>query len=148
MATYYPPVGFHFVVAFELFTVSPDDFRFQEVSGLNTEMEVEAYKEGGNNRFTYQLPVRSKYDDITLKRGMLIGSGVIDWCLDALENFNFNPTNLTISLLNESHLPLHSWYVVNAIPKKLQMSNFNAGENAIVVETLILSYQYFKHLPV
>jgi phage tail-like protein len=141
---YYPPVGFHFVVAFELVGVLPQDFRFQEVGGLNVEMEMEAVKEGGNNRFTYQLPVRTKYEDITLKRGMVIGSPLVEWFRLAMDNFIFLPTNLMISLLNESHVPLQSWYVVNAIPKKLSVSNFNAGENSIAIETLVLSYQYFK----
>jgi len=115
---YYPPVGFHFAVTFELPGVGAQDFRFQEVGGLNAEMEMEAVKEGGNNRFTYQLPVRTKYEDITLKRGMVNGSPLVEWFRLAMDNFTFLPTNLLISLLNESHVPLQSWYVVNAIPKK------------------------------
>lgn len=142
----YPPVGFHFSVAFELFPQTPNDFRFQEVSGLNVEMEMESFKEGGNNRFTYQLPVRSKYEDITLKRGMMIGSGIVLWCRKALENFEFEPINIMISLLNDEHIPLMNWHVINAIPKKWSVSNFNAGENAVVVESMVLSYQYFQIL--
>jgi phage tail-like protein len=144
----YPPVGFHFSVAFELFPQTQQDFRFQEVSGLNVEMEMETIKEGGNNRFSYQLPVRARYDDITLKRGMFIGSGIVLWCRKAMENFEFQPTNVLISLLDENHLPLYNWYVVNAIPKKWQISNLNASENAVVIESLVLSYQYFKVLHV
>jgi hypothetical protein len=34
-----------------------------------------------------------------------------------MENFRFMPVNITISLLNEKHQPVQSWYVVNAIPK-------------------------------
>lgn len=142
----YPPVGFHFNVAFELFPQTPNDFRFQEVSGLNVEMEMETIKEGGNNRFTYQLPVRAKYDDLTLKRGMFIGSGIINWCRRGIEDFDFQPVNILVSLLDSNHLPLYNWYVVNAIPKKWQVSSFNAGENSIVVETLVIGYQYFNAL--
>jgi phage tail-like protein len=50
-----------------------------------------------------------------------------------------------ISLLNEDHLPLCNWYVVNAIPKQLQISGINAMNNEIVVETLTLNYQYFTY---
>lgn len=140
----YPAIGFHFNVFFEIFPQTPNDFRFQEVSGLNVEMEMETVKEAGNNRFTYQLPVRAKYDDITLKRGVFIGSGITNWVRRALEDFDFQPTNILISLLDENHIPLHNWYVINAIPKKWQVSNFNAGENSVVVETLVLGYQYFN----
>jgi phage tail-like protein len=140
----YPPVGFHFLVTFQLFPQIPDDIRFQEVSGLEVEMEMESMVEGGQNRFTWQLPVRARYADLTLKRGLITGSGIIYWCRDALENMNFQPVNISISLLNEQHSPLQSWYVINAIPKKWSVSDFNAEENSIVIESLTLSYQYFN----
>jgi phage tail-like protein len=143
-----PPVGFHFSVVFELFPQTPNDFRFQEVSGLEVEMEMEQVREGGQNRFIHNLPVRNKYTDITLKRGMFIGSGVSLWCKNAIENFVFQPANILISLLNAEHLPLQSWYVVNAIPKKWQVSNFNAQENSIAIESLVLSYNYFTSIGV
>jgi phage tail-like protein len=138
-----PMVGFHFVVVFELFPQQPDDICFQEVSGLSVDLEMEAVKEGGQNRYTWQLPVRTKYEDITLKRGLIPLSGISLWCKDALENFDFKPCNVLISLMNENHLPLKNWYVINAIPKKWSVSNFNSTENAIAVESLVLSYQYF-----
>lgn len=143
-----PPVGFHFLVVFELFPQTPQDFRFQEVSGLDVEIEMEPVKEGGQNRFTHQLPVRNRYTDITLKRGLFIGSGITLWCKNAIEDFLFVPTNVLISLLSPEHIPLQSWYVVNAVPKKIQVSNFNAQENSIVVESLVLSYNYFTTIGV
>jgi phage tail-like protein len=148
MDLFAPPVGFHFLVVFELFPQTPQDFRFQEVSGLDVEIEMEPFKEGGQNRFTHQLPVRNRYTDITLKRGLFIGSGITLWCKNAIEDFVFVPTNVLISLLSPEHLPLQSWYVINAIPKKIQVSNFNAQENSVVVESLVLSYNYFTTIGV
>lgn len=144
----YPPVGFHFVVTFQLFPQTRQDFRFQEVSGLDAEIEMESFAEGGQNRFTWQLPKKARYSDITLKRGMFIGSGITLWCRNALENFVFEPLNITIALLNDKHVPIQAWYVVNAIPKKWSVSNFNAQENSIVVESLTLSYQFFNTISV
>lgn len=148
MDLFAPPVGFHFLVVFELFPQTPQDFRFQEVSGLDVEIEMEPVKEGGQNRFTHQLPVRNRYTDITLKRGLFIGSGITLWCKNAIEDFLFVPTNVLISLLSPEHIPLQSWYVVNAVPKKIQVSNFNAQENSVVVESLVLSYNYFTTIGV
>jgi phage tail-like protein len=48
--------------------------------------------------------------------------------------------------LNAEHLSLQSWYVVNAIPKKWQVSSFNAQENSVVIESLVLSYNYFTSI--
>ncbi|POY37294.1 glycerol acyltransferase [Solitalea longa] len=138
----YPPVGFHFIVSFMLIDQGADS-RFQEVSGLDAEIEMESFVEGGQNRFTWQVPKRARYSDITLKRGMFTNTLLILWFRNALENFVFEPINLTISLLNEEHAPLQTWFVVNAIPKKWSISGFNAQENSIVVESVTLSYQYF-----
>ena len=147
MATY-PFTGFHFRVSFESLPPADTDFRFQEVSGLEVEMEMESFTEGGQNRFTWQLPKRARYSDIVLKRGLFTGSTVLAWCRDAFENFIFLPVNITISLLNEKHEPVQSWYVVNAIPKKWSVSGFNAQENSIVVESITLGCQYFTMLTV
>ncbi|WP_373496441.1 phage tail protein [Aquiflexum sp.] len=144
----YPPVGFHFAVVFQLFPQTPNDFRFQEVSGLEMQMNMESIIEGGQNRFTWQLPVRAQYSDIVLKRGMFIGSGILMWCKNAFENFVFEPVNIIISLLNEHHVPIQAWYVVNAIPKKWSVSNFDAEKSSLVVESITLSYQYFDIISV
>lgn len=144
----YPPVGFHFLVTFQLFPQTPNDFRFQEVGGLDVEMEMETFTEGGQNRFSWQLPKRTRYSDLVLKRGMFMGSGIVLWCQNAFENFVFEPTNITIALLNDQHVPVQAWYVVNAIPKKWSISNFNAQENSVVVESITLSYQFFNVISV
>ena len=142
----YPLTGFHFLVVFEIFPQLPNDFRFQEVTGLTTDVNLETYNEGGENRFVHRLPGRTKYADLVLKRGMTLVSGVAAWCLDAIENFNYQPTNLLISLLNEQHLPVSSWYVVNAIPIKYDISGLHAEQSKIVIESITLRYEYYRTL--
>ncbi|MDQ2088745.1 phage tail protein [Marimonas arenosa] len=139
-----PPAAFHFSVVFEL-PQFPSDIRFKEVSGLSVSTEFESVSEGGENRFTHQLPTRLNYGDLTLRRGAPLGSGVSYWARKALEEFSFKPANLLISLLNEKHLPIWNWYVVGAVPKQLEMSSFDAMQSEIVIETLVLSYQYFTY---
>src|SRR2546421_360856 len=104
MASYYPPVGFHFKVEFEGIT-STDDIRFQNVSGINASVpNSKTYEEGGENRFKHRLPERANFDNLVLKRGMLIGSELITWFRDALESFKFKPKLITVTLLNASHM--------------------------------------------
>src|ERR687884_20030 len=142
----YPFVGFHFLVLFEIFPQVPNDFRFQEVTGLNVDVNLDTYNEGGENRFMHRLPGRTKYSDLVLKRGMTLVSGVTAWLIDAIENFNYQPTNMLISLLNENHLPVSSWYVANAIPIKYDVTGLNAEQNQIVIESMTLRYEYYKTL--
>jgi len=145
MAFEYPQVGFHFMVLFEILPQFPNDVRFSEVSGLSVELEMESKPEGGEHRFTHNLPVRTRYGDVTLKRGKFLGSGILHWCHKAFDEFKFEPSNVLISLLTADHIPLYNWYLINAIPKRLEVSGFNAQSNEVVVETLVLSYQYCKY---
>ncbi|ACH39555.1 phage tail tube protein gp19, putative [Citrifermentans bemidjiense Bem] len=142
MVDYYPPWGFYYRVEFG-FSKNKDDVRFQTVSGLSVEYDMEEYKEGGENRFTHKLPVRTKYADLVLKRGMLTKSEVFDWFFRAFRDRDFKPTDLNIVLLNEKGEPLRTWKVAHAVPRKWQVSDLNASENSLVIETLELSYRYF-----
>ncbi len=142
MTDYYPPWSFYFRVEFGI-SKNKDDIRFQSVSGLAVEYDMEEFKEGGENRFTHKLPVRTKYSDLVLKRGMLTDSEVIKWCLRAFRDRDFEPSDITVTLMNEKSEPLKVWKVVHAVPRKWQASDLNANENAVVIETLELSYRYF-----
>jgi phage tail-like protein len=147
MIDYYPPLGFYYKVKFGI-SQDKNDVRFQSVSGLSVEYDYENFKEGGENRFEHKLPVRTKYADLVLKRGMLTdSSAVLSWFLDAFNNRVFTPADISVILMNEKGAPLRTWNVVHAIPKKWLVSDLNANENAIVIETLELTYRYFSILP-
>lgn len=142
MTDYYPPWGFYYKVEFNL-TRNKNDVRFQTVSGLSVEYDVEEYKEGGENRFVHKLPVRTKYADLVLKRGMLTDSEVTKWLLAAFQDREFKPADINVILMNEKSEPLRTWKVTRAVPKKWSVSDLNASENSIVIETLEMSYRYF-----
>jgi len=143
---YYPPWGFYYKVEFVISgkgTLPPDDARFQTVSGLSVEYDYESFKEGGENRFEHKLPVRTKYADMVLKRGMLVNSEVIKWFLAAFRDREFSPADVNVILMNEKGDPVRTWNVVHAIPKKWLVSDLNANENSVVIETMELTYRYF-----
>ncbi|MCI5117589.1 MAG: phage tail protein [Candidatus Electrothrix sp. LOE1_4_5] len=140
MSQYYPPWGFYYKVVFD---IGKEEVRFQNVSGLSVEYDMEEYKEGGENRFVHKLPVRTKYADLVLKRGMLTDSQVIRWFLNAFRDRQFKPTNINVILMNEQGQPLRTWKVDHAIPKKWLVSDLNANESSVVIETMELTYRYF-----
>ena len=146
MDAYYPPWGFYYRVEFEV-SHDANDSRFQTVSGLSVEYDYESFKEGGENRFEHKLPVRTKYGDLVLKRGMLADSAVVQWLTDAFRDRQFKPAGVSVILMNEKGDPLRTWKVVNAIPKKWTVSDFNSSESSIVIETLELTYRYFTLEP-
>lgn len=144
MATYYPPVGFHFSVEFTGLSTGEKDYHFQSVSGLTVDIETEEVTEGGENRFKHKIPVRTKYPNLVLKRGLLVNSDVVNWCKKAVENFDFEPIDLIVKLLNEKHEPLMSWNIVHAYPIKWSIGDFNAEESKVVIETIELVYNYYN----
>jgi phage tail-like protein len=142
MADYYPPWGFYYKVEFDI-SGNTNDARFQSVSGLSVEYDYENFKEGGENRFEHKLPVRTRYADMVLKRGMVTGSELISWFNKAFRDREFNPANVNVILMNEKGEPLRTWKISHAIPKKWIISDLNSMENSIVIETMELSYRYF-----
>ena len=144
MKEYYPAVGFHFSVRFDVPGAGDEETRFSEVSGISMELETESYVEGGENRFTHKLPVRASYPDLVLKRGHLTNSKIRKWFESAIYNLNILPVTVWVSLLNENHEPLQSYTFINAYPKKWSISDMNAANSSLVIESMELSYQYFK----
>ncbi|MEM9820860.1 MAG: phage tail protein [Bacteroidota bacterium] len=139
------PTGFHFKVEFGANTnASKEDFKFQEVVGLSSEITTEEVREGGLNEYSYKLPTGVKYGNLVLKRGMFDDSNITAWCRKAIENFDFDPTTVRVTLLNHEHEDLASWNFTGAYPIKWSISDFKAQDNAIVVESIELAYRYFR----
>ncbi len=143
MANIYPPLGFHFKVAFNGIESEDADNRFQSVAGLSVDLQSETIREGGENRFEHVLPTFSKYQNLTLKRGLVKDSAVINWMLDAIQNLAVDPIDIDILLLNQDHESLQAWNIVHAWPVKWNVTDFNAEESKIVIETMELTYHYF-----
>jgi phage tail-like protein len=144
MPMYYPPPGFHFRVEVLGFPSGGNDSRFSEVGGLAVELATEEVVEGGENRFVHKFPVRAKYPELVLKRGLLVNSEVIDWVRRCLETLPLEPRDVDVKLLNESHEPLMTWHVVGAYPTRWSVSDFQASTSGVVVETLQFYYQRFS----
>lgn len=144
MAEQYPPVSFYYLVSFNGIGDSTIDTQFQSVSGLSASVTTETVKEGGENRFEHVMPVRANYSDLTLKRGLVKDSKLIKWFTDTFETMQVQPVTLDIMLLNKEGEPLVSWNVVHAWPKKWSVSDFDAEQNAIAIETLELHYRTFS----
>lgn len=144
MTVYYPPVGFHFrVEVLGLDDPQAQDLRFSDVSGLSVELSTEELAEGGENRFMHRFPGRAKYPELVLKRGLLVGSSILTWVRDCIDSLEIEPKNIDVQLLDENHEPRLTWHLVNAYPTKWSVSDLSASSNAVVVESLRFSYQYF-----
>jgi phage tail-like protein len=143
MAGYaYQTVNFHFKVEFNL-GKDDVDVRFQSVSGLDSTLDTETLKEGGENRFEHVMPVRRKYGPLTLKRGLIkpSDSGITAWIQRAFDDEEVVPLEtVVIKLLNEEHKPLMVWTINNVWPRSWKIAELNAEQGAVLIETLELNY--------
>jgi phage tail-like protein len=139
---FYQTVNFHFKVEFNL-GKDDIDIRFQSVSGLDSVLDTETVKEGGENRFEHVVPVRRKYGPLVLKRGLIkpSDSGITTWLKKAFDDENVVPLpTVVIKLLNEQHQPLMSWTVNNVWPRSWKIGELNAEQGGVLIETLELNY--------
>jgi phage tail-like protein len=140
---YYPPTAFYFEVSVLGLQQTAADGSFQEVSGLDRELEVQAVPEGGENRFAHQLPKRGRHPNLVLRRGIVpITSALADWAEATLgSNFTkpIQTRNVMVTLLGGMDKRI-VWTFKNAYPVKWSTAGFKAMDNAIAVETLELAY--------
>ena len=145
-----PIVGMRFAVVFLAGGAVPNplDIRFQKVSGLDVEIETEALAEGGNNTGTLSLPKGIKHGNLTLQRGMVVGSLLNLEFNATMSLFKFATSNVLVSLLGADKLPLAAWLFIKAWPVKWSVSELNAGEPALVIDTMELAYTRMQILRV
>ena len=138
----YQTVNFHFKVEFNL-GKEHIDIRFQSVSGLDSTLDTEPVREGGENRFEHVIPVRRKFGPLTLKRGIIkpADSGITAWFKKAFDDELVVPLEtVMIKLLNEEHKPLMTWTINNVWPRSWKVGELNAEQGAVLIETLELNY--------
>ena len=148
----YQVVGFHFAVHFSASDGGSVDIRFQSVAGLDSTIDIETIKEGGENRFEHVIPTRRKFGPLVLKRGLVgqLNSPVANWLKRTFEGEPFDLSTgkedfqvidtVLIDLLGEDHQPLMSWTVTNVWPRSWKIAELNAERSEVLIETLELNY--------
>jgi phage tail-like protein len=116
---------------------------FTEVSGLNAEVEVFTYNEGGNNSFVHKLPTRVKYPSLVLKRGISSEAALETWFAKSVGP-NPQRVDVTISMLDEEQNRLRTWAFANAYPVKWTGPQFNVGQSAVATEALEIAHDGIK----
>ncbi len=135
-----PPVAFYFSVQFE----GDKEVPFQEVSGLSLEMETETIKEGGENGYSYQVPVRRKHGNLVLKRSLMpISQWLENYVVEVLESNGSKEITcvmVIVSLMDKEGEAIESWLLLNAYPVKWSINEFSSQKNELAIEQLELAY--------
>lgn len=115
---------------------------FTEVSGLNVTTEVFPYKEGGANSFVHQLPTRTTYSNIVLKRGYTANADFGKWYQNIIMGKK-DLRKVSIKLYNIQSKLIRSWEVSYAYPVKYVAPETKAGNNSFAIETMELAHYGF-----
>lgn len=120
---------------------------FSECSGFHIETEVMEYAEGGWNNYTHKLPVRTKYSNIVLKRGLDPGSDLYTWFVDTINGYNVKRKNITISIYKPNGDLAQSWAIREAYPVKWSCPDLRTDAGATAVESVEIAHSGLTLMP-
>jgi phage tail-like protein len=135
----YPYTIFRFRIEIEGIVVA----QVSEITGIQAETETEPYEEGGVNEFVHQLPKRTKYQQITLKRGITDLDDMWKWYQDVVAG-SFKRKNGTIVLMDVEGNDKWLWNFTEAYPVKWTGPDLKADSNAVAFETIVLAHHGIK----
>jgi phage tail-like protein len=114
-----------------------------EVTGLQIETETEPYEEGGVNDFVHQLPKRTKYQHIALKRGITDRDELWAWYQEVISG-KFRRKSGAIILMDVTGKEKWRWNFHGAYPVKWTGPDFKADSNTVAFETVELAHNGIK----
>ena len=113
---------------------------FTEASGLEAQIEILEYQEGGNNLFVHKLPGRVKFPNVTLKRGMTASNDLWDWFQQVM-NRQIQRQNISIVLYGQDGSEVRRWDLEKAYPIKWSGPPFKASDNLVSIESIEFAHE-------
>jgi phage tail-like protein len=124
-----------------------------KVTGLKRSTDVIEYKSGGDP-IIRKSPGRTKYEPITLERGVTFSTDLEDWA-DATQVLDKGAPSsslkdlrkdIRIELLNEAGQPVHRYLVFRCWVSEFQaLPDLDAGANAMAIEHIKLENEGWQH---
>jgi phage tail-like protein len=132
-----PYLGFNFVVEVDSMVVAG----FSEVSGLQSEAEVQEYREGGVNEYVHKRAGPIKYSsNLILKRGISDVAGLWSWYCDILQG-KVQRKSVSIVLMDSACEEKVRWDFQHAYPVKWSGPSLRATAAEVAVESVELAHE-------
>ena len=113
---------------------------FQEVSGLESTIEVVEYREGGDTSITRKLPGRASFGNLTLKRGITDDVELYEWH-KTVRDGGTDRRNGSIVQLDRNREEVARWNFREGWITKLTGPDFKAEGNEIAIETVEIVHE-------
>lgn len=115
---------------------------FQEVSGMDKEVQVIEYRASNNPLFsTIKMPGIAKYGNVTMKRGIFVGDNTFWNWMNQIKMNTIKRRTVIIRLLNENGKVTMQWSLANAWPTKISSTDLKSDGNEVAVDTIEIAYE-------
>jgi phage tail-like protein len=114
---------------------------FSEVSGLQVEIEVQEYREGGVNEYIHKFAGPAKYSsNLILKKGITDNRELWSWYSKVLQG-QIDRQPVSVVLMNSAGQEACRWRLQNAYPVKWTGPELKASGSEVAIETLELAHE-------
>jgi phage tail-like protein len=115
---------------------------FQEVTGLEMELQVLEYRDGSAPEYTNRkLPGLHSYRNVILRRGVTKGDyDCYNW-INTVQLSNIDRREVTIMLMDDKKTPTFIWKLSNAWPCRLSYSPLNGQNGQVMMEEIELVHE-------
>ena len=123
--------------------------RFKEISGLQVDVDLESFEEGGENGFVHKFSGRMTWPNLVLKRGITKEDVLMSWLNDSVgtgvaSNANkVKRTTAAITLIATDGTRLRSWNVADAMPIRWAGPTFSSDAQDAAVEEVEIAHHGF-----
>ena len=138
-----PYVQFNFLVDLGSGNTEGADAGFQEVSGLQTSVDVIEYRNGNSKiNAPIKLTGLNRVGNVTLKRGLIGTLSLYQWLDDIRNGGNAGLRTVTISLQDEGHTSnVMQWRLINARIVKHSSGPLNARGQDVAMEEIEIAFE-------
>lgn len=119
---------------------------FSECGGLEMSLQVEEFREGGNNGRVLKFPTRVTWSNITLKKGVTSGTELWDWHYSFTEGKGKRRDGVIV-LLDDRQVPHNVWYFRRGLPVKYTGPALNATQSSVAIESVEIAHEGLSHVP-
>ena len=150
----WPLTKFYFLVEFKdgVESDAVGEISFQEVSGLDQEVDLVEYRHGDSSVFSnMKKPGMIKYTNVVFKKGYFRADARLTTLFNSYTKnnsyYNDDPKSrlqITIKLLDNDSKdakPLVQWDLLNAFPTKLTGTDLKSDATEIAIETLEVAHE-------
>lgn len=143
-----PFKNFKFTVSFE---EGPPIAGISKVSALKSTTETMTYRDGGDISTVVQAPGQTKYEAITLERGLTLDTTFEDWATAAFAPLSHGEIdlskfrrNMIINLNNLEGDPVRSWFVHQCwVSEYTALPELDASGSAFAFESIVVQHNGF-----